>query len=244
MLDYYGDDEFLLVPRDVFIVAPHAFENINTKVIYFENYINVIQQNAFYNCPELIMIYIPENSHLEYISEGAFVNCPKLKYISDFSSEKYKCISNTIYRIEDEENYETIIVHAPMSRDTHFEINSRIIGESSFMDSYNLETVFINSNTVRTINRYAFFNCTNLKRINFPLCVSSVYEFSFEQCYSLEECLDIENHLHSFIIILRRSGLPYHCIRCINIIDDQTLIIPISHLKTKISLISLLQCRK
>ena len=174
VLDYYGYQEFIQIPDTIEKIASHAFENLSIKAVSFNENIKQIEYHAFYNCSELISVYFPENSKIEYISEAAFGNCPKLQYISDFTSEKYKCVSDTIYRLEDDTSYETIIAHAPMSKETNIDIKSRIIGEASFMCSWNLEDVFINPNTVRQINRYAFFNCTNLKTINFPMCVSSV----------------------------------------------------------------------
>lgn len=240
--DFIGDEESVLV-FPVERIASHAFENSSIKFIFIDEHVRKIEYHAFYNCSELITVVFG-SYEIDYISEGAFVCCPKLKCLSTFISEKYKCICNTIYRIEDDKNFETIIAYAPMSRDKHFEISSRIIGEASFMCSYNLESVFINYDSVRQINRYAFFNCSNLKTINFPMSVSSVYEFSFEECYSLQECLQIDNHLRSFLIMLTRSGIPHHCIRCINVIDDQSLVIRLSNLKSKLSLISLLNCRR
>lgn len=68
----------------------------------------------------------------------------------------------------------------------------QFIGDGAFSsDSYSLETVVLAS-SVKRIGSYAFFRCSNLKKMLIPTSVTSIGNSAFAMCSSLSR-LDIPN---------------------------------------------------
>lgn len=79
-----GAEETVRIPQKignttVTEIASFAFSNNPyVRQIYLPDTVRIIRKKAFYNCPNLEYVHIPNNSELVF-DKNAFVNCPKLE---------------------------------------------------------------------------------------------------------------------------------------------------------------------
>ena len=77
-----------------------SFENCTSLLmVNISSSIKSISDNAFRNCIQLQIIAFPSICSLEVFSVSSVDGCLSLTNISDFQSNKYKCINNTIYMV-------------------------------------------------------------------------------------------------------------------------------------------------
>lgn len=203
-------------------ISESAFENcINLTNIEIPQ-IKIIENFAFNNCENLKNVTL--NQNISYIGEKAFGYSNNQK-IENFIVYGYTnteasvyCLENSLTFIEISEqlpyfyyefyfNNETGMVEISISYvDKNFVGSFKLpssyngitiskIGESAFEDC-NFITEIILPETIKTIDKRAFYNCENLVNINLEN-VTSIGESAFANCINLKEVsfdrLDIIN---------------------------------------------------
>ena len=148
--------------------------------------------------------------HLIFFSINSISECGSLTNISNFSSDKYKCIDNTLY-YKNNTKWE-LIFHLSESKDKELNISCDVICSYSFNSSINIEKINITSDSVSVIEKHSFYNCLNLKYINFPLSVSDVEVNAFHDCESLQ-CPVIENTSPDYLHMIAESGIPHKLVK-------------------------------
>ncbi|EAY17840.1 hypothetical protein TVAG_010640 [Trichomonas vaginalis G3] len=184
-----------------------SFENCSSlESITIPQSIRIISEYSFLDCNKLKSIIFSETNLLGNFSISSISECKSLTNISDFSSDKYKCIDNTLY-YKNNTKWE-LIFHLSNSEDKELDINCSIICSYSFNCSNNIENITIISDSVSVIEDHSFNNCLNLKYINFPLSVSDVEIDAFHDCNSIRCLLIIENTSTDYLHMIVSSGIP------------------------------------
>lgn len=173
---YYGNETDLTLPASVFgekvtSIYENAFSNSElTSVIIPENY-QIIGENAFYNCRNLIEVNFP--STLVSIGSYAFYNCSSLE-TADLSD------ASSLTKISSWAFYNTAIksVNSPISLTT--------IGNSAFEACGSLERVAL-SEKLKNISNRLFYGCASLSDIELPTALKTIGESAFENDESLTE---------------------------------------------------------
>ena len=125
-----------------------------------------IGDGCFAFCPNLQVVNIPNDSHLEIVGRNCFSNCTKLEKISFPKSLKE-------FRGE-------------LWREVDSNANVTIIG-GTFYQCNNLKTVsFDNECPIKSFPMFCFCECTNLTTINIPSSMKKVGDGCFEDCTKLE----------------------------------------------------------
>ena len=189
------------------LIGIRSFENCNSLYkITIPSSVKTISEYAFINCNNLRSITFSQENSLSKISINSISGCESLKSISNFESDKYKCIDNTIYYKNNTKL--DLIYHLSKSIDKVLLINCDVICRYSFNHSNNIVNISLSSNSVSLIESYSFNECKNLKYINFPLSVETVSTHAFHECKSIRCPLIIENKTSEYLIMIVKSGIP------------------------------------
>lgn len=203
------------IREDSEMIGVQSFENcFSLESINIPSSVKIISDYAFNNCNKLKSIIFTTTNSLQKMSINSISNCESLSNISNFSSDQYKCVSNTLYNKTDSKYY--LIYHLCKSLDLKINIDCHVICSYSFNQSINIETISIMSNSVSLIEKFSFNNCDNLKYINFPLCVERVEPFAFNECKSIRCPLIIENTSIEYLKMINESGIPLDLIKGCN----------------------------
>lgn len=165
---YYADDLYIngelvtqiVIPDSITSISPYAFSYCTslTSITVSENVTN-IGDYAFSNCTGLDNITIPQN--VTNIGASVFHNCKNLKSIEVANdNDVYKSIDGNLYTYDGR----ILIQYA--------------IGKTA--------TEFAVSNSVTSIEAYAFAYCSSLVEIMVPDSVDSIGACAFFECSSLE----------------------------------------------------------
>ncbi|EAX97742.1 hypothetical protein TVAG_080020 [Trichomonas vaginalis G3] len=184
-----------------------SFENCSSLLsIKIPQSILFISEYSFLSCEKLKSIIFSETNSLRNFSINSISECKSLINISNFSSDKFKCIDNTLY-YKNNTKWE-LIFHLSESKDKELNISCDVICSYSFNSSNNIEKINITSDSVSVIEEHSFNNCLNLKYINFPLSVSDVEIDAFHDCKSIRCPLIIENTSTDYLKMIVSSGIP------------------------------------
>ncbi|EAY10326.1 surface antigen BspA-like [Trichomonas vaginalis G3] len=213
-----------------------SFENCSSLLcIKIPQSFKIISKYSFLYCKKLKSIIFSETNSLDTFSINSISECESLTNISNFSSEKYKCIDNTLYYKNN--NKWELIFHLSSSKDKELNISCDVICSYSFNSSNNIEKINITSESVSVIEKHSFYNCLNLKYINFPLSVSDVEIDAFHDCKSIRCPLIIENTSTDYLQMIVSSGIPERLmISCHiahvsnNLLNHKSLRYPSAHL--------------
>lgn len=181
-------------------ISFNFIECSNLMKIHLPNKLQTINESAFYDCPNLKEI-ISENKNLTF-EANTFAGCKKLNHITDdfciengllYNKKKTKLytylgnndsnknliLPNTVCEIVEKfgeglclSNYESI----DMSQ-----TKIRVIKFGTFSNCDSLQRIILPLNLI-AIENCAFFECTNLKYINFPDSIKSIGDSSFYGC--------------------------------------------------------------
>ncbi|EAX97753.1 Leucine Rich Repeat family protein [Trichomonas vaginalis G3] len=184
-----------------------SFENCSSLLcIKIPQSFKIISKYSFLHCKKLKSIIFSETNSLDSFSINSISECKSLTNISNFSSDKYRCIDNTLY-YKNNTKWE-LIFHLSESKDKELNINCSVICSYSFNSSNNIEKINIESDSVSVIEDHSFNKCLNLKYINFPLSVSDVEIDAFHDCKSIRCPLIIENTSTDYLKMIVSSGIP------------------------------------
>lgn len=182
------------MPKEVSIPSKHDGKDVT-----------VINAEAFYYCPDIIKIAIPDT--ITSIGDMAFRYCNSLEkvvigkgvtsigYGAFYSCENLSDIAvsedNQYYKSSDGDVYskdgETFVQYAMGKSNDYFEIPSGVttIGAYAFRDSYNLIEVKL-PDSVRTIGAFAFENCSELTKVDIQEnSVTTIDSRAFFDCIKL-----------------------------------------------------------
>ena len=150
----------ITIPNSVTSIGAYAFQNCSGLTsITIGNSVTTIGLSAFYNCSSLTSITIPNS--VTSIGSSAFYNCSSLTKtnytgnIADWCNIKFNYYAN------------------PMSYSHNFYINDQEIKD------------LVISNSVDTINDYAFYGCSSLTSVTIPNSVISLGSHAFYGCSGL-----------------------------------------------------------
>lgn len=149
-------------------IANNAFIDSKVQKVILPEEIEIIGENAFSRCSNLVSISMPNN--LSQMGRGAFSSCDLLKSID---------IPNGISAIPDG-------AFAWCLSLTSIKIPSNIshIGEYAFGECKNLQHVQV-TNNLTSIGNGAFGYCTSLASFTFPRYLQIIYGDAFAGCTSL-----------------------------------------------------------
>ena len=199
--------ETMVVPDSVKSVGFIAFGDCRSlKNISLSSSLTYLAESLFQSCVSLQSINIPEN--VKSIGPSCFKECTSLKdvvlptNISSLGGGAFSSCPNlnltfapeSSLRIDDQYiiymNSGTIISQYIGSvENANISINSNVtnIKESSFYCKSNILSVTFSSDcSLKAIERRAFYQCTNLKSIEFPPNLGEIGEYAFYKCTSLK----------------------------------------------------------
>lgn len=213
LIGYDGSEHELVIPEGVTAINGYVF--YGDKEVYsvvFPSTLKKIEQYAFYSCKCLRYVYLSEG--IDTIGENAFGECSALYEVTDCTlsglgkKSVFPFLQKTIATLDEssvsvEGNFvtfskdENIILIAYSGNDTKIEIPEGItqIGNDIFKGNEIIEEVAF-SDSVVYINDYAFYACTNLKKVVFGQNLYSIGYSSFES--TALESLVIPSKLRQF----------------------------------------------
>ena len=191
---YTSTDGKIITPNDSSVFGASIVSNIydNGKgVITFKKDITTIGKRAFYECDNLLEIFIPNS--VEEIGESAFGYCASLVNITIpdgvTAIGRYaflQCdnlteiiIPKSVYNIE-----EGVFSYCDKLKEIIIPKNVTSIKRATFSDCPNLVDVNI-SDSVTSIENFAFQHCTSIKSITIPKSVTMIGTGVFNGCSNL-----------------------------------------------------------
>ena len=159
--------------------------------------IQVIGDYAFSGCTGITAIEIPNN--VEEIRKGVFANCSNLESITVYEgNENYKSIDGGL----DSKDGSLLLHHASPTKEKSFTVPDYVtsIGSKAFSTcDYLNEIVF--SNKVAIFDEEAFFDCPNLKKVNYIGTMDEWIERGLGRYFDHAYYLYINNELVSNVEI-------------------------------------------
>lgn len=141
-----------------------------------------ISDNAFRDCKELKKITIPQN--VAFFGKGVFMNCDRLKRIAvGKNNKKYGSIGNCLIDIAKK----TLVAGCKNSViPTDGSVTN--IEEGAFENCRRLKKIII-PDSVKSVGKWAFYGCENLKLVKFCNGVLKIQEGAFEHCRTLKRVI-------------------------------------------------------
>ena len=188
----------ITIPNGITSIGDYAFSECSSLVsITIPNGITSIGDYAFSECSSLVSFTIPER--VASIGDWAFFGCSGLTSItiprdvtSIASSAFYGCSnmisvtinSNEIVSKEYKSNSKLGSIFGGQVSEYIIGDEVTNIGNYAFYECTNLKKVVIGNSTT-SIGHYAFSKCTSLSSINFPNSVTSIGYYAFWGCSGL-----------------------------------------------------------
>lgn len=184
LISYEGTDYSVSIPRSVKTIAQDAFQNnMVVERITVPRTVEQIGAGAFAGCGNLKEVNIPA-SVIE-VGSGAFANCPKLNTILvDPANKHFQCLNGVLYNKDRTKLYQVL---AGRKGDSFFFPDSvRDIEKYAFWGCDNIGQVYFGKG-LTTIPEYAFSNCRGLKSVTIPNMAVSIELKAFEDCVNMED---------------------------------------------------------
>ena len=167
------------IPNSVTTIGGWAFENCTSLAsVNIPNSVTTIGEKAFYNCTSLASVNIPNS--VTTIGEGAFSACSSLTSISVASDNpNYIGIDGVLFN----KDKTMIVVYPARKYGSEYTIPNSVttIGKWAFENCTSLASVNI-PNSVTTIGGWAFYCCTSLASVNIPNSVTTIGNRAFYYC--------------------------------------------------------------
>lgn len=148
-------------------LSENFFENASAIMIATLENVTEIGEKAFYNCSGLENIDIPDT--VKSIGSNAFANCISLVYTEISSLSELEYLGERAF----ENNQNLVEIYLPQGVGE--------IGEYAFANNYSLEEIHISN--VQTINDYAFYECSNIKKIILSSDIEYIGNYAFYNCF-------------------------------------------------------------
>jgi len=177
---YHGTDEIVVVPDKinnlpVTWIADGCFSNVTTmKYLVVSEGIQEIRAPFAINCPNLKSIFLPSTAELRYvIYERYIVDCGAVERI--FVSAD----NPNVYTFEDilyDKKTETLVYCPPKLGKTVIQVPDGVksIGPHAFGPNPDVQEIVLPRYSLVSIGKYAFAECSALKKINIPLSVETI----------------------------------------------------------------------
>ena len=192
------------IKSSVTSIKNNAFENCAQLTnIQIENGLNSIGENAFKGCSALSDISVPNS--VTSIGQAAFSGCSGLEsitlpFVGGSANANSPSASTSFGYVFGTESYigsfETVqIWGTETTQQTAYYIPSYLkrvsvggnILYGAFYGCDRIESITMTSSKLKSFGDYAFYNCVNLKNIEFPDSVVSIGEMAFAYCLLLED---------------------------------------------------------
>jgi len=150
----------IIIPNSVTTIGDSAFNGCtNLTDVTIGNGVTTIEHFAFNDCTSLTSITIPNS--VTTIGGNAFRGCTSLKeFIVSEENTKYAAIDGVLFNKD-----KTFLINYPDNNSVSYTV----------------------PNSVTTIGRWAFNDCTSLTSITIPNRVTTIENRTFEGCTSLKE---------------------------------------------------------
>lgn len=187
LIKYEGTEATVTIPNYIETIGREAFENNGSLVsVQMPNSVTTIETGAFARCKNLCSVFIPAS--VSDIAPSSFAGCERLASITiDSNNDSYKCVDGTLL------NYKgTRLVQVLAGRVGNVEKSYTIPATVEKIDRYafwgcdNIEKVQLN-NYMTKIPAYAFSNMENLTTVSIPNNVIEIEMKAFEDCVSLSD---------------------------------------------------------
>ena len=162
-------------------IGSNAFSQSGIAEVKLPESITEIGYGAFNNCEDLSGINLPIG--IESIAGYSFENT---KYLNNIKPDEYGCKYVDNILLTSENNESSII---------HIKAGTRLIGAQAFKNRKDIEEVYI-PKSVETICAEAFFQCSNLRKVDFEdgIKLREIHYFTFVGCAKMEN-IDLPNSL-------------------------------------------------
>lgn len=192
---YRGNDSNLDIPymiqdKQVIAIDDCAFMNNGfIEQVTIPVGVKVIEEKAFYGCKSLKKVTFP--STLEEIGNYAFYNCESLSNVVTNPEHVIANMGRYVFEgtaiLDTDEEFVIIsgalIVYNGNAQSITIPSEITYIASDAFSGKGELLNVgFAANSKLKVVDEYAFFNCTGIKNITFPLSVKSVYNNAFYGC--------------------------------------------------------------
>ena len=197
----------LIVPESVDSIGVEVFKNcINLSTVVLPSTISYIPNGLFKNCESLVNVGIP--SSITTINDEVFSGCKSLSSIVIPANVKKidngvfnGCSSIKSVRLEDSEEaitlgygrvtnkrvlglfYDLPVEDLYLGRDLDYPDNESLFLDAHYEGYAPFQSCPINevtiSKSVRRINPYTFYSCTNLNEVTIPPSVASIGVYAF-----------------------------------------------------------------
>ncbi len=149
-------------------IGAGAFQGSGVKIVDIM-YVNELPEAAFYDCDNLVTVYI--GGGLNEVGGGIFKGCDNLKEV---------WLGNGIYNIGDAMFEDCVSLET-----VYFPDSLRTIGELAFDDCVSLKEITL-PDGVTDVGRYAFHNCSAATTAYIGHYAENIGEYAFYGCSSLE----------------------------------------------------------
>ena len=154
-------------PSSLTYIGDYAFYLNEFVQLRFPSSITYIGDYAFSLGLELIDVVVPENDNL-VVRKHAFSSVKDDSFYTIEGDNKYlKSVSNNNYYL------------CECNGDTNINSNTKHIGPNAFENNADI-AAFIVPNSVVSIGDYAFYNCSNLKTIQFGTGLKIIRKYAFK----------------------------------------------------------------
>ena len=162
-------------------IGENSFAGSGVEEVKLPESIIEIGNGAFNNCKDLYDINLP--SEIESIAGYSLENT---KYLNNIKPDEYGCKYVDNILLTSENNESSII---------YIKAGTRLIGAQAFKNRKDIEEVYI-PKSVETICAEAFFQCSNLRKVDFEdgIKLREIHYFTFVGCVKMEN-IDLPNSL-------------------------------------------------
>lgn len=211
---YNGEGGHVVIPDTVSVIAAAAFyQNENIVSVEIPGSVKQIEgsqdKGAFSECANLEKVILHEG--VEEIGMSTFFNCEKLCEIdvpATITKIGAYAFGNTPFQ---QEKGEMVIVNDILLRCYRDEVKTvipdgvKVIGAGAFEQNTTLEEVYIPDSVIR-IDKWAFYECKNLRTVKLPKYLCGIGECAFEYTPWIDACPALDIHIPEGIACIEENG--------------------------------------